>query len=95
VHLGLCLLDIYIYIYILYIFFIGKKNFIKKEPMCAQNMHTEANSYIIEEEAETEFKETIESATLLAFWIYFCTIMYFILIMAIIYHCCVHFIKHK
>ena len=24
-------------------FFIGKMNYIKKEPMCAQNMHTEAN----------------------------------------------------
>ena len=34
--------------------------------MCAQKMHTKANSYIIEVEAETEFKETIKSITLLA-----------------------------
>ncbi len=47
---------------------IGKRNYIKKkkEPMCAQNMHTEANSYKIEGETETELKETIKSATLLA-----------------------------
>ena len=37
------------YIYI-YIFFIGKKRYIKKDPMSAQNMHSEANSYKIEGE---------------------------------------------
>ena len=47
-------------------FFIGKRDYIKKEPMCAQNMHSKANSYKIDEETETECKETTKSATLLA-----------------------------
>ena len=34
--------------------------------MCAQNMHSKANSYKIDEETETECKETTKSATLLA-----------------------------
>ncbi len=48
---------------------IGKKNFIRKQPMCAQSMHTGAkNSYIEETEAETEaeLNETIKSGTLVA-----------------------------
>ena len=48
----------------------GKRDYIKIEPMCAQNMHSKAKSYKIEEEKETETKteckETTKSATLLA-----------------------------
>ena len=46
----------------------GKRDYIKIEPMCAQNMHSKANNYKIEEETETETecKETTKSATLLA-----------------------------
>jgi hypothetical protein len=47
-------------------FLIGKRDYIKKEPMCAQNVHSEANNYKIEGETETECKETTKSATLLA-----------------------------
>ena len=34
--------------------------------MCAQNMHTKANSYKIEGETEEKLKETVKSATLAA-----------------------------
>ena len=47
-------------------FFIGKRDYIRKEPMSAQNMHSKANNYKIEGETETECKETTKSATLLA-----------------------------
>ena len=49
-----------------FFFLIGKKNYNKKEPKCAQNMHLEANNYKKEGETETAFKETTKSATLLA-----------------------------
>jgi uncharacterized membrane protein len=50
-----------------FFFLISKKDYIRKEPMSAQNMHSEANNYKIEgeTETETEFKETTKSATLL------------------------------
>ena len=51
-----------------YLFFvlIGKKNFIK-ESQCVHKICTKRpNSYKIEGEAETKFKETIKSATQLA-----------------------------
>jgi hypothetical protein len=50
---------------ILFFFYIGKRDYIKKEPMSAQNMHSMASSYKIDEETESECKETTKSATLL------------------------------
>ena len=50
----------------LFFFLIGKKNFIKKS-QCVHKICTKRpNSYKIEGEAETEFKEAIKSATQLA-----------------------------
>ena len=49
-----------------FFFLIGKKNFIKKS-QCVHKICTKRpNSYKIEGEAETEFKEAIKSATQLA-----------------------------
>ena len=46
-----------------FFFLIGKKNFIKKS-QCVHKICTKRpNSYKIEGEAKTEFKETIKSAT--------------------------------
>ena len=53
-------------IFFFFFFLIGKKNFIK-ESQCVHKICTKRpNSYKIEGEAETEFKEAIKSATQLA-----------------------------